>query len=266
MHNLICKIPFDWFVCPITKKPLVKNINEAVGLKGKYHYNINKRFWSFMPENLEEINKPEWFTWQKLQENGIVSYENDPIHNLGVGKRKDFIEFVEFCDFKGNILDIGCGPQKIPTHIKYNSNTSVFFVGIDPLIGEQPRDFSFVQGLGEYLPFKNELFDQVLYVTSLDHFIEPLVTLQEAKRVLKEDGNICIWIGEKSQNTPKSKESPEWYRKLIIPDGAEDLFHFKRLNKNILEGYFSDLKLKIKERKEIIVNKLQKNLFYKIVK
>lgn len=206
----------------------------------------------------------EWKTWKHLQSNGEVSYREDPKNNLGVSNRPDFIRFGEFCDFRGLILDIGVGPQEVPTHID-NFKDKATFIGIDPLMGNSTRKFIFVCGLGEYLPFKEGVFDQVLFVTSLDHVIDPVVVLEEAKRVLKSDGDICIWIPEKAKNCPPPKKSHEWYDNLEKPDNAEDKFHFRRIYEDIMDYEILPKNyLKIINKRIERVNAWKRNLFYKV--
>lgn len=259
------EIPIDWFVCPVSKEPLTKKNNTLT--TPKYTYSKISDVWNFIPDGISEFSNENWKTWEKLQANGMVSYEQAPNKNLGVGKRTDFLQFAKFCNFNGLILDIGVGPQKKPSHLDYcQSKKDLFFIGIDPLIGVQPRDFSFVLGLGEYLPFRDKLFDQILYVTSLDHFIDPVITLQEAKRTIKDHGEICIWIGEKDKYAPKPKISEKWYDKLIVPKGAEDPFHFKRFSSQEFERYLRCIQLKVVRKEEHIIDKWRKNLFYKVSK
>ena len=207
-----------------------------------------------------------WKTWERLQDNGVISYNAAPEKNLGVGKRDDFLNFSKFCVFHGNVLDVGVGPQKCPTHIAYNTDPNVFFVGVDPLKGEHPKCFPFVQALGEYLPFKDGTFDQVLFVTTLDHFVDPVIALVEAKRVLKNKGEICIWIGEKSKDAPKPAVSPDWYKNLVVPENAEDPFHFKRFNIEEFKGYLQKAGLVIINEEVIVVDEWRKNCFYKVSK
>lgn len=260
------EIPLDWLVCPITRGQLTQKDGKLHSSASIYIFNPDFGFWNFVPDNLEEFDRQIWKVWNALQENGLASYINDPARNLGVGKRQDYIDFGNFCEYKGLVLDIGVGPQKIPTHIEHFLSADFDFIGIDPLVGEQPRQFKFVQALGEYLPFRGELFDQVLFVTSLDHFVDPKAALIEAKRVLKSSGEICVWLGEKDKNAPRPKESPEWYKKLQIPAGAEDPFHYKRFSSTEFEGYLQQSKLKIKTKEEHKVDQWRKNLFYKLGK
>ncbi len=254
----------DWLSCPVTKESLKENEGELTS--SKYSFSKKDGFWNFIPQTLEELNAPLWKVWNQLQDNGVSSYNNSPTNNLGVGPRKDFMQFAEFCKLKGLILDVGVGPQKAPTHIEFNTNPDVTFVGLDPLAGAQPRDFIFVQGLGEYLPFKNELFDQVLFVTSLDHFIDPVIALEEAKRVVKNTGSVCVWLGEKDKNAPKPSVSPDWYKALQIPEGAEDPFHYRRFSVDDFKTFLPKAGLKITEEEVHVVDQWRKNCFFRLEK
>ncbi|MBA3664216.1 MAG: class I SAM-dependent methyltransferase [Bacteroidetes bacterium] len=258
------KLNKDWLICPVTKEKLIEKDGDLIS--SKYRYSNSGGFWNFIPSSLEELNAPIWKVWNQLQDNGVSSYKHSPTNNLGVGPRKDFMQFAEFCNFTGMVLDVGVGPQKAPTHIEFNTKAGVTFVGLDPLAGEQPRDFTFVQGLGEYLPFKDQLFDQVLFVTSLDHFIDPVIALQEAKRVVKNNGSVCVWLGEKDKNAPRPSVSPEWYKALQIPEGAEDPFHYRRFSVDDFKTFLPNAGLKISEEKIHIVDEWRKNCFYRLVK
>lgn len=259
----ISRIPLDYFVDPVTKEPFLQKGEALIGNDGKVHFSEPEGFWSFMPEVKKEKG---WPVWEQLQANGESSYDNDPANNLGITERKDFLDFSEFCQFRGLVLDIGCGPQAWPTHMKYGKSNGATFLGIDPLIGEQPRRYNFIHGLGEYLPFRDDLFDQALFVTSLDHFLLPVEGLKEARRVIKADGEICVWIGEKAKDAPRPKVSPQWYRDLETPEGADDPFHFKRFDVRQFEAFASEADLKVKLKKIIRVDEYRQNIFYKLVK
>lgn len=258
------EIPFDWLICPVTKEKLILKDGVLYSSYGHFHRNHEFNFWNLIPERL--LNKPEWNIWKKLQENGMISYKTDPKNNLGVGGREDFIEFSRFCNFSGIVLDVGVGPQKIPTHIEYCNKPNIFFTGIDPIVGAQPRPFAFLLGLGEYLPFRDKLFDQVIFVTSLDHFIDPRIPLFESKRVLKDNGTICIWHGEKDKNILKRIQKNKWYEDLVIPEGAEDKFHFKRFSIHELENYLKDVKLSIIDKVVTYVDEWRSNIFLRLEK
>ena len=147
----------------------------------------------------------KWSLWEKLQENSLIAYSEDPDHNLSVGEREDAKAFASFCQLSGLVLDIGCGPQELLSYVPVSPEQ---FVGIDPLLGAQPRRFSFVQGIGEYLPFRAATFDQVLFATSLDHLLSPKRALAEARRVVKREGTVNIWFYD--GNAQKKDVASRW--------------------------------------------------------
>lgn len=257
-------LPLEWLADPVSKKPPRYEGGIAHCDSGDYRYDSEHHYWAFMPKDLGTLLGEKGAAWQQLQDNGLVGYLNDPCKNLGVGNRPDFVSFANFCRFRGNILDVGCGPQRVPTHMAVTPQSDVFFVGIDPLVGEQPRDFPFVLGVGEYLPFRERVFDQVLFVTSLDHFLDPVPPLREAKRVLGHDGEVCVWIGEKDRAAPRPKTSPEWYQKLKVPHGAEDFFHYKRFTAIEFERAAENSGLQVIERSVTEVDQWRKNFFYRL--
>lgn len=134
----------------------------------------------------------KWETWQQLQENGLVSYTEDPANNLSVPGRQDVAAFAAFCRPAGLVLDIGCGPQSLPAY--WTSPEDGELIGIDPLPGVGDREFHFIQGIGEYLPFRSGSFDQILLASALDHALSPRGVLREAKRVLKQTGRLSLWV------------------------------------------------------------------------
>lgn len=176
------------------------------------------------PPDKDVLSK--WALWEQLQANGSEVYDTNPAGNLAVGDRGDARAFAEFSRLEGLVLDVGCGPQALPSY------SGGEFVGIDPLPGGR-REFMFVQGIAEYLPFRDSTFDRVLFATSLDHMLSPQRALTEACRVVKADGRVCVWHGE-PPSAPKSlrervRERLVGPRQLLgydTPDGAVDPFHF----------------------------------------
>jgi SAM-dependent methyltransferase/uncharacterized protein YbaR (Trm112 family) len=135
-----------------------------------------------------------WPLWEELQRNGERMYIADPPSSLSVGAREDVASFAEFSELQGLVLDVGCGPQSKPSYAEGFGGT---FIGIDPLRGTSAeRRFSFVQGIGEFLPFRDATFDRVLFGTSLDHALSPELALREARRVVRANGAVVIWLGE----------------------------------------------------------------------
>jgi SAM-dependent methyltransferase len=204
-----------------------------------------------------------WPLWEALQHNFLVAADEIPEHSLSVGERKDASEFASFAELEGIVLDVGCGPQEEPS---YAGGWQGRFVGIDPVAGAPHRAFDFVQGLGEYLPFRDATFDRVLFATSLDHMLSPQRALAEARRVLKPLGTVNVWFGEIDAETKAPSrggslvkgirhplwgarrlrarmtratgtDGPDYLRTLDTPDGAVDMFHALHLDRPLIEGW-----------------------------
>jgi SAM-dependent methyltransferase len=248
--------------CPMTKQPLKLIEGElAKTHDGKTVYQWVHDNFDLIPENYKSSEL--WDAWEQLQINGQISYQEAPAQNLGIGPRPDAVQFGNFCEYRGLVLDVGCGPQQWPGYF-LEPNDETTFVGIDPLImGSSPR-YRQLRALGEYLPLLNNSFDQVMFSTSLDHFVNPLLCLKEAKRVCKSNGVINLWMGEKAPNTPNPSVSPEWYLNLVKPDKAEDPFHFKRLFDSDVQELILKSNLTVLKHENHVVDEYRNNHFYKL--
>jgi SAM-dependent methyltransferase len=99
------------------------------------------------------------------------------------------------------VLDVGCG---IGADVGQIANTGATVVGLEPsevmlkkaiqFASGRSEQVAFVQGIGECLPFGDSLFDRIVCKGALDHFTNPLVTLKEMSRLLKDDGRLIISI------------------------------------------------------------------------
>jgi SAM-dependent methyltransferase len=218
--------------------------------------------WAFIP-SVYRGSSELWPVWDQLQANGLISYTEDPVHNLAVGEREDCLEFSRFCQFSGLVLDVGCGPQKWPAYFSYRSDETKF-VGIDPLVGNEGCDFTRFIGLGEYLPFGGDLFDHVVFATSLDHFIDPGAGLLEACRVCKKEGEIDLWVGEKRPGAPRDRSSRAWFESLSRPSEAEDAFHLKRLGREDVRQIIRKVGLELVAEKVNPIDEYRANIFLKL--
>jgi SAM-dependent methyltransferase len=221
-----------------------------------------------------------WSAWQAVQDNGRRAYDLAPELNLSVGEREDARAFGAFCAPAGAVLDVGCGPQPRPSYLRDCADV----VGIDPLPGAGRREFAFVRGLGEYLPFRDATFDHVLYATSLDHLIDPARGLAAAVRCLAPDGRIGLWL-----DAPAAGGTPgggaAWRRhvgvarrgvamlsrhrwgaalgirrtvsfvgavaRMRVPDGAVDSFHLDHFAEGMVAGWLADLGLRVARRQSL---------------
>lgn len=86
-------------------------------------------------------------------------------------------------------IGIGTGRFALPLGIR---------LGLDPspemLLIAKGRGMEVVRGIAEQLPFKDNAFDLVLFVTTLCFVSDPLRALIEAKRVKSDDGRIVIGL------------------------------------------------------------------------
>lgn len=97
--------------------------------------------------------------------------------------------------FEGkNVLEVGCSPLAMIHQIeKY-----CFKVAVDPLAHKYKNYYDLavhhIRGIGESLPFSNETFDVIICDNTLNHVLNPKLTLEEIKRVLKEKGAFIFWV------------------------------------------------------------------------
>jgi SAM-dependent methyltransferase len=91
----------------------------------------------------------------------------------------------------GLFLDIGCGTSSLPPYMAACEET-VEWIGIDPALGNAARRFPFVQGLGEYLPFRTGVFDGALYSLVLSNLLDPLQSMRQTQRALKPGGRVYV--------------------------------------------------------------------------
>jgi len=152
--------------------------------------------------------------WKDLQEFEEHSYQEsyeergDYYGYFSMDRRNDARIAGEYitkqCD---NCLDIGSGILPRPVYM----NSSVRFTGLDPFFGEYKREFPFAQAIGEHLPFPSSFFKCVSFMSTLDHQIDPLVSLKEAHRVLVEGGLLFLWVAlcpENSNSYRKWRNAP----------------------------------------------------------
>jgi len=251
------------FACPVCKSDLlIKDSDyQAACLSCRVSFTKEALVWNFIPQ-AKDVSSPIWEAWQAVQNNGVASYQADPEHNLSVGKRADCKRFADFCNYEGLVLDVGCGPQAWPAY--FDSSKNAFFIGIDPLAGSQQSNYLTLKALAEYLPFRGNVFDRVLFSTTLDHFVDPIGALREAARVCKASGEIDVWLGEKRPGAPKPSTSPEWYTRLQKPDLAEDVFHLKRLSSVEFQTMTIKAAVKIVQTESHRIDEYRTSYFYRL--
>ena len=116
-----------------------------------------------------------------------------------------------FCPIKGSALEVGCGNGVVRHFLNRNAE----YWGIDPekdwilhplhsfmedIFPCLKEPFPFIKGVGEYLPFRDESFDNVINIATLDHVNSPSQVFEESYRVLKDKGQmlllVCVGTGD----------------------------------------------------------------------
>lgn len=131
--------------------------------------------------------------WQERQEQMWHDYQDG---DDGVFSGEDEItcyiaEIISQAE-EGLFLDVGCGILPSPGYISASSR-HIRWMGIDPFLGNATRDFPFAQAVGEYLPFRTQVFDGVLYASTIYHQKDPLESLVRARTVVKPQGKVFLW-------------------------------------------------------------------------
>ena len=92
----------------------------------------------------------------------------------------------------GLYLDVGCGARAWPVYMAASSGR-VEWIGADPFLGDAARQFPFLQAMGEYLPFRREVFDGALYASTIYHHLDPPRSLLRVHSILKPMGKLFVW-------------------------------------------------------------------------
>lgn len=142
---------------------------------------------------------------------GNAAHASDTYSNI-------FRSFVQLYA-RGHVLDVGCGVFGIPYYLK--SYPTELISGIDPLEPAEASVFELVQGVSEYLPWRDNAFSTVISATSLDHCLSLDRSLSEIRRVLQPNGRFLLWIGS---NSGSARYEPS--RLDFTPVDEFHLFHF----------------------------------------
>jgi len=167
------------------------------------------------PDNFEE--------YLRCFNNGATSYNDLPPQSCSTALHAEAKLFAKFLlpYLDGRVLDIGCGPQSIPSYLSdYPVN---LIAGIDPLPPKEQHPFMFVQGFAESLPWPDNSFECLVFGTTIDHYYLLDKGICEARRVLSANGFICIWITEFDDGTQIDPYTPG-----LKSYDHEHLYHINR--------------------------------------
>src|SRR5574341_2654928 len=120
------------------------------------------------------MDHPRWKSWrEKLDLFDAYGRRTFAIEEREGTRLKT--RFFAFCAPGGRILDLGCGTG---FNQKFFNNGSQY-LGIDPLQLTRSYSFPFARAVGEYLPWKDEVFDSVICIATLDHVADPPRVIRE---------------------------------------------------------------------------------------
>lgn len=145
---------------------------------------------------LERLAPLNFAAYERCLSVGTESYKGLPPESCSTERHPQAMLFRAFVRpyLAGNVLDIGCGPQPIPSYLIDHPVSKI--VGIDPVSTQEDHPFRFVSGFGEFLPFEDGVFDCAILGTTLDHYYLLDRGLSEVARVLKPGGRFLAWITE----------------------------------------------------------------------
>ncbi|MCQ8275926.1 2-methoxy-6-polyprenyl-1,4-benzoquinol methylase, mitochondrial [Lactococcus petauri] len=135
-----------------------------------------------------------------------------------------------------NILDIGCANGTLLSMI--SKQKAIFGAGLDissemvKIASQRHPQFDFKQGSAEAVPFPKDNFDIITCSASFHHFPHPDRFLDEASRLLKQDGRLVIAeihipIVTKLYNWRLNRFSTEGDVKVYHPKELANLFQKK---------------------------------------
>lgn len=168
--------------------------------------------------------------WRELQTVAEASYAVRTEGHFSVDSYKPARDYGSvIARFQGEWLDVGCGKLGKPTYMK--DARHIDFFGIDPMPLAVERGFPFVRAMGDFLPFRDGVFDGLMFSSSLDHCIVPLQALEEACRVLKSDGTLLVW----ETIRPDDQQFKDWAAAAIYFQNPYNKLHNWGFTRNSLE-------------------------------
>jgi len=127
----------------------------------------------------------------------------------GLLRKKFVVEYLKY--LQGSLLDIGCNKGIYVKHYKngyifgLDISKEILFKAQKELMNEHAGTYSLVAGDAENLGlFRENSFDNIIFIETLEHLPDPGCAISETFRVLKSNGKILI-------TTPNyGKKKPYW--------------------------------------------------------
>jgi len=140
---------------------------------------------------------------QKMYSSGKISTEKmylskNPLENYMQMSRHIVVKTIleKYSAKCKNIIDIGCGVGVYIGYLKKERDLNVIGVDLNRFdlkkAARNNRWAEYVQASAEYLPFKDDSFDLVLFSEVLEHLPNPDYSLKEIHRILRDKGILII--------------------------------------------------------------------------
>ena len=190
----------EWISCPLCESgeasPFIRTRDYPLRLPGAYTYvrcahcglvYLNPRpTWKERQQHYS-IRYPGYY--DRTNEN---SYFQRRAAEFGLWKRWRVVApFVS----NGRLLDVGCGTGDFMSWFQSHSGGQAFGVDRNPEIGQPAQQGARARimiGSADRLAFPNETFEVVMLWTVLEHLENPLPSLRECVRVLRQGGILVV--------------------------------------------------------------------------
>lgn len=103
----------------------------------------------------------------------------------------------QYINHRHDVLDVGCALGGFLDYLRYKGFTQLSGVDMAQTYVEQARlknRYRIEIGNAESLPFDDHEFDVIVMEQVLEHLFNPLQAFQEARRVLRNGGILCIGV------------------------------------------------------------------------
>ena len=145
-------------------------------------------------------------------------YQQEQLHKLSIIKNNIKI------NKKAKLLDVGCGTG-------ISSDFDCLVIGVDPSIKLlKQNENNKVFGIAENIPFKYNSFDYVISITSIHNFTNIKKSINEIKKVGKENFVFSIFKKSKKFNFIKNLIEKNFKIEKVVEEEKDTIFFCKTIS------------------------------------
>lgn len=163
--------------------------------------NVQKSNQSLIPQGQTKWqNREEWF-FNRAHTDSYEEYYEGPYKRAEVWQKKVLTELLTKDTRVKSLLEFGCGTTRFT---RWWKDIGIDATGgdISPFMLSQALfrfDGDLVMADSHYLPFKDDSYDVLAFITTFEYYRDPVRVIREAARVAKHG----IIMGMMNRNTPK---------------------------------------------------------------